>query len=273
MLNKELQAKYDKLIQILKDCGSLLVGYSGGVDSTFLAKAAYDALGDNAVAITGLSASYSQRELKDARDFAKQIGIKHIELDSNELLKEEFLRNDTDRCYHCKKALFTEILNMADKLNMAYVAEASNIDDEGDYRPGLSAAAELKIRCPLREAGLTKDEIRLISKELGLPSWDKPAFACLSSRVPYGTRIDAEKLSMIERAESVLFDLGFKQPRVRHHGSVARIEVSKEEMAAVLKSDTANRIYLAFKEIGFDFTALDILGYRTGSLNETFLQK
>ena len=257
-----------RLKDILRGYGSVLIAYSGGVDSTFLCKTAFETLGANAVAVTARSSTYPVRELKEARDFAKMIGIRHLEIDSEELDIPGFAQNDRNRCFHCKEELITKLLTLSVELHMQAVLEGSNLDDNGDYRPGLRAAEALGIKSPMREAGLTKQMIRLLSQDYGLPTWNKPSFACLSSRFPYGEPITHDKLQQVEKAEQFLFDKGFSQVRVRHHGQVARIELLPAELPRLLDPAVAEEISRFFRNLGFQYTAADISGYRTGSMNE-----
>lgn len=265
----QLSEKIEKLKSNIKDMGSLVVAFSGGVDSTFLLRVAYDVLGDKVMAVTAKSATYPEREFQEAVSYIRELGAQHQVIISEELEIEGFASNPVDRCYHCKKELFTKILAIAKENHIAFVADGSNIDDLGDYRPGMMAVKELKVVSPLKEAGMTKEDIRILSKEMGLPTWDKPAFACLSSRFPYGQEITREKLAMVDQGEQFLLDSGFRQVRVRHHGEVARIEVSIEERSRFFNEELMDRVYRRFKEIGFNYTALDLQGYRTGSMNET----
>ena len=263
----ELHQKYQALQEYLKGLGGVVIAFSSGVDSTFLLKTAHDALGDRAIAVTARSCSFPKRELDEAIDFCKQHGIRHIVIDSEELSVEGFAQNPKNRCYLCKRELFTKILNVAKENGIPYVAEGSNIDDNGDYRPGLTAVAELGIKSPLREANLTKAEIRQLSKELDLPTWDKQSFACLSSRFVYGETITEEKLSMVDKAEQRLLDLGFHQVRVRIHGMIARIEVDPSEFTKIL--DNAKELNAYFRQLGFTYVTLDLGGYKMGSMNQT----
>jgi uncharacterized protein len=240
------------------------------VDSTFLLYAAKDALGDNVIAITASSCSFPKRELNEAIDYCKTLGVKHFIVESDELKIEGFAENPPNRCYICKKELFKRIFDVAREQGISYVAEGSNLDDNGDYRPGLQAVAELGAKSPLREIGFTKQEIRELSAYFGLPTADKPSFACLASRFPYGEIINEKKLGMVDKAEQLLLDLGFRQFRVRIHGeNVARIELLPSDFDRMLDEKLRVRIYDTFKSYGFDYVSLDLLGYRTGSMNET----
>ena len=265
----ELHAKKQKLEEYLKELGSIAVAFSSGVDSTFLLKVAKDVLNDKAIAVTARSHSFPKRELNEATAFCEKEGIRQFVIDSEELSIEGFSQNPKNRCYLCKHELFTKIKEVASENGIEYVAEGSNIDDNGDYRPGLKAVEELGIKSPLRYAGLTKADIRELSKEMGLPTWDKPSFACLASRFVYGETIDEKKLGMVDRAEQLLLDLGFKQVRVRIHGNIARIEVMPEEIAKLTEDGVRNEVYKTLKDIGFDYVTMDLAGYRTGSMNET----
>ncbi len=264
-----LQEKYHILKKYINSLESVAVAFSSGVDSTFLLKVAHDVLKDKAIAVTARSCSFPERELQEAVAFTKAIGIVHRIVDSEELEIEGFSQNPENRCYLCKKELFSKIKNIVRENGLQEVVEGSNMDDLGDYRPGLAAIQELGVKSPLRYAGLTKEEIRQLSRELGLPTSEKQSFACLSSRFPYGQCITPEKLKMVDEAEQLLLDLGFRQVRVRHHGTLARIEIAEEEFVKIMKKEVRDKVYHRLNEIGFIYVSLDLSGYRTGSMNET----
>ncbi|MBP3233819.1 MAG: ATP-dependent sacrificial sulfur transferase LarE [Eubacterium sp.] len=268
-LNSELREKLTKLEDYIRDLGSLAVGFSGGVDSSLLLIVAHNVLGDKAIAITGADASIPERELNEAKKFCEERGIKQIICTVDPLKIEGFRKNSPDRCYFCKYGIFTEIKKLAEENGIKYAAEGSNMDDLGDYRPGLRAVEELSVKSPLREAGLTKSEIREISKAMGLPTWSKPAYACLASRFVYGEEITEEKLHMIDMAEQFLIEHGFYEERVRMHGNIARIEVPAKDIPRLASDEIREEVYKRFKEIGFLFVTLDMRGYKLGSMNET----
>lgn len=257
-----------RLIEILKKAGKLAVAFSGGVDSSYLAYMAFRVLGENAVAVTALSPTYPDHLRQEAEGIASLIGIKHMIIDSNELEIPGFSANPVDRCYYCKRELFSEVARAVSDMGLFMVADGSNADDTGDYRPGMKAARELKVLSPLMDAGMSKEDIRIRSRAAGLPTADKPAFACLASRFPYGTEITEEKLKSVDVMEVFLRKLGFVVVRVRHHGETARIELGEAEITRMLDADIRLAVCRKAKECGFLYAALDLMGYRTGSMNE-----
>ena len=266
-MNVLLQKKTDKLRIILADMGGCVVGFSGGVDSTLLFAMATEVLGNQALAVTATSKTYPERELNEARDLAERIGGRHLVIVSEELDLPEFRDNPSNRCYYCKRELFGKLRTIADREGLKHVLDGTNSDDASDHRPGRKAAKELDVRSPLEEAGFTKQDIRDLSREMMLPTWDKPAFACLSSRFPYGTAITPERVGQVGQAEESLRGLGFRTLRVRYHGTVARIELGEAEFeraAGVLRNDVVRLV----KAAGFTYVALDLQGYRTGAMNE-----
>ena len=269
VMSSELKTKTEKLKGIFQSMGKVLVAFSGGVDSTLLLRVAQDTLGSkNVLAVTALSPLYPQRELAAVKKLVETLGVKHRLIELNELEIPGFSKNPPNRCYYCKSKLFEELLHIAKEEGIHFVAEGSTLDDDQDHRPGRTAIQELGIRSPLKEARFTKMEIRELSRTLGLPTWDKPSFACLASRFPYGEEITGEGLRMVDEAEDFLFGLGFKQVRVRHYGNLARIEILKEEMARLMDGSLREKVVSHLKEIGYRYITLDLQGFRSGSMNE-----
>jgi len=261
--------KKQRLHALLQELGSVVVAFSGGVDSTLLLRVAVDVLGaDRVLALTATSPTYPQFEFEEACKLAKGFGVRQLVVESNELEIPGFAENDRLRCYHCKSELFALCRDKAGELGYAAILDGSNLDDLGDYRPGRKAAEELQVRSPLLEAGLTKAEVRALSRELGLPTADKQAFACLSSRFPYGTRITAERLQQVDRCETFLRHQGIRNYRVRYHDNIARIEVAADEIDRFSDAALRQAVVAEFKAAGFTYVALDLQGYRTGSMNE-----
>jgi len=271
---KEIRLKYELLQNILKQMKEVLVAFSGGTDSTFLLKAAKDVLGDKVLAVTALSETMPEHEKADADIFAQEFKVKHLFINTYELDNSDFAKNPINKCYICKKIRFGELVRMAAAKGFSWVADGENLDDREDYRPGSLAARELGVRSLLREAGLTKAEIRLLSKELNLPTWNKPAYACLASRIPYHQPITPEKLRQIDKAESFIRELDLSwQVRVRHEGDTARIEVDNEDINKFMEEHTRSTIISYLKSLGFKFISLDLEGYTTGSLNRIITLK
>jgi len=268
-MEQVLDGKLGRLRALISGYGSLIVAFSGGVDSTLLLKVAHDTLGEKAAAVTARLKSFPEREYEAAKSIARNIGARHITVDSECLGIEGFRMNLPDRCYFCKKEIFGKLMEIARAEGIRFVADGDSCDDLKDYRPGSKAAAELGVVSPLREACLSKEDIRALSKELGLSTWDKPPFACLASRFPCGTEITEEALDTVNRAEQVLLDLGFRQVRVRHYGTMARIEVGADEVERFFGRGMKDGIVRALKELGYRHVCLDLEGYRTGSMNET----
>ena len=268
-LTDSQKEKMDLLKQILRNLGSLAVGFSGGVDSTFLLAVAHDVLGENVLAVTNDNAFVPNREVCEAKAFCMERRIRQIFVTVNPFEDEDIRKNSPERCYYCKRKIFGELIKTAKENGIEYVAEGSNLDDLGDYRPGLKAISELSVKSPLRDAGLTKDDIRALSKAMNLPTWSKPSYACLASRLVYGEEITEAKLDKIEKAEEFLISKGFLEERVRMHGNLARIEVPAKDIVKIASDETRNEIYDTIKALGFTYVTLDLKGYRTGSMNET----
>ena len=264
-----LYEKQAKLKALFHSYGKIAVAFSGGVDSTFLLQTAHDTLGDGVLAVTAAPVFVPPRELQEAKDFCLLHGIRQIVIPANRLDIESVRHNPPDRCYYCKREIFGNILSIAEENDIPFVAEGSNTDDMGDYRPGMRAIRELEVLSPLLDAGLGKSDIRALSKELELPTWDKPSFACLASRFVYGETITEEKLSMVDKAEQLLLDLGFHQVRVRIHGNIARIEVLPEEFGKIIDDRVRINVNKTLHILGFSYITMDLGGYRTGSMNET----
>lgn len=268
-MEKDNSSKLEKLKKILKEMDSCLVAFSGGVDSSFLLKIASEVLGKNkVVAVSAKSETYPGEELESAKEIAKEFGVKHLVIQSEELNIPQFKMNPSDRCYYCKTELFRKLKDVAKERGLNFVVDGTNYDDISDHRPGMKALGELGIRSPLKEAMMTKEDIRSFSRKMGLKTWNKPSFACLASRFPYGKEITREKLSIVDKAERFLRGLNFKQVRVRHHGEIARIELERKDIGNFISKGLLDKVIKKFKELGFLYVTLDLEGYRTGSMNE-----
>ncbi|GAB4568017.1 MAG: ATP-dependent sacrificial sulfur transferase LarE [Anaerolineae bacterium] len=266
----DLDEKRARLEQIIDEMGRVIVAFSAGVDSTLVLKVAHDRLGDNALGVTAVSPSLPKSELKEAIGLAQLIGARLRLLETNELDNPNYAANPFNRCYFCKSELYQELLDLAKEEGYPYILNGANVDDVGDFRPGEQAAREYEVRSPLREAGLTKAHVRALARELGLPNWNKPAMACLSSRLPYGTPVTREALARVEQAEEYLRSLGFRQLRVRHHDNLARIEVERQDLPRLI--ELGPQVYAELKRIGYTYVTADLLGFRSGSMNELLPQ-
>ena len=272
-LSAETQAKYDLLQNILREMESVLIAYSGGVDSALLLKVAHDVLGDRAIGAIASSDAYAPEETQEAIATAAQMGIRLVTLETHELEDERYVKNDLQRCYFCKTELFTQLEPLAKQYAVRYIAYGVNKDDDGDFRPGQRAAREFGVRGPLKEAGMGKQDIRALARMLGVPVWNKPAMACFSSRIPYGSKVDVASLQMVYRAEKLLRELGFHQLRVRHHDKIARIEVERSEIARLVEEEMSRTVTDGLRKIGYSYVTVDLQGFRSGSMNEGFFKK
>ncbi len=273
IIDAETQTKYDHLQTILREMESVLVAYSGGVDSALLLKVAHDVLGQRALGVIASSPAYAQEETSDAIAVAQQMDLPLITIETHELADERYVENNFNRCYFCKTELFSQLEPLAKERQLRYIAYGVNKDDDGDFRPGQRAAREFSVRGPLKEAGMGKREIRAVARMLGVPVWDKPAMACFSSRIPYGHKVDIASLQMIYKAEKLLHQLGFRQLRVRHHDTIARIEVERSEIGRLIDEDMSRMVTDGLRKIGYTYVTVDLMGYRTGSMNESFFKK
>jgi uncharacterized protein len=268
-----IEQKLDLLKALLKEMNVAVLAYSGGVDSSLLLRAASEVMGSRLIAVTAVSETYPAGELPPAQEFARSLGVTHRILPTEELSSEDFVQNTRERCYHCKSELFAKLRQMAMSEGISVVIEGSNTDDLNDYRPGRKAAQECGVRSPLVEAGLSKADVRECARLLNLPVWNKPSLACLSSRIPYGTRITPQILRIVQAAEDRMRAYGFRQVRVRHYGEIARIEVAQEDFARLVSGEVRDAVTAAFKELGYSYVCLDLEGYRTGSMNEIFMER
>ena len=272
-IDKELQNKRVYLVDILSKMDRVIIAYSGGVDSAFLAAVANEVLGNNALSVTAVSPSLAPSELEEAESLAQDLGLNYRTINTNEIEREDYSANNPDRCFFCKDELYSHLIKFCGEENYNFVVNGTNVDDLGDYRPGLDAATQYGVRSPLVEANLEKNDIRVLSREMGLPTWDKPAQACLSSRIPYGTMVTVEALTTIAKAEKYLRTKGFKQLRVRHHESIARIEISADDFDVLTSEPLRTEVPSYFKSLGYSYVTLDLEGFRSGSLNEILNSK
>ena len=272
-IDKELQNKRVYLVDILSKMDRVIIAYSGGVDSAFLAAVANEVLGNNALSVTAVSPSLAPSELEEAQSLAQDLGLNYRTINTNEIEREDYSANNPDRCFFCKDELYSHLIKFCGEENYNFVVNGTNVDDLGDYRPGLDAATQYGVRSPLVEANLEKKDIRVLSREMGLPTWDKPAQACLSSRIPYGTMVTVEALTTIAKAEKYLREKGFKQLRVRHHESIARIEISADDFDVLTSEPLRTEVPSYFKSLGYSYVTLDLEGFRSGSLNEILNSK
>ena len=272
-LDADVQVLYERLQAILLEMESTLVAYSGGVDSALLLKVAHDTLGARAMGALAMSPAYADEETQEALNVAAQMGIPVLTVQTHELEDERYVANDLNRCYFCKTELFSQLTPLAQEQQVRFIAYGLNLDDLGDFRPGQRAAREFEVRAPLKEAGLGKREIRLLARFLHVPVWNKPAMACFSSRIPYGTRVDVASLRMIHQAEKLLHELGFHQLRVRHHDKIARIEVERSELPRLVEDEMSRTVTNGLRAIGYLYVTVDLQGFRSGSMNEGFFKK
>ena len=272
-IDQELLNKRVDLVDILSEMDRVIIAYSGGVDSAFLAAVANEVLGNNALSVTAVSPSLAPSELEEAQSLAQDLGLNYRTINTNEIEREDYSANNPDRCFFCKDELYSHLIKFCGEENYSFVVNGTNVDDLGDYRPGLDAATQYGVRSPLVEANLEKNDIRILSRDMGLPTWDKPAQACLSSRIPYGTMVTVEALTTIAKAEKYLREKGFKQLRVRHHENIARIEISADDFDVITSEPLRTEVPSYFKSLGYSYVTLDLEGFRSGSLNEILNSK